>query len=75
MLSLEMLLLLLCQNLLIFLRDELFVAKRQDPLWSAVVYALESGDEPVLSNLHAPLSQFSLVDCTLCRIGLFMSKQ
>ncbi len=35
---------------------ELFTAQRQEPLWSAVVYALESDDEFALPKLHVPLS-------------------
>ncbi len=50
-----------------FSRDELSAAQRQDPVWSHVVYALESGDEINLPKLHVPLSQFSLADGILCR--------
>ncbi len=49
-----------------FSQEELFATQQQDPLWSAVVYALELGGESVLPKLHVPLSQFFLADGILC---------
>ena len=34
--------------------------QRQDPMWSRVIYALESGDESTVANLPVPLTQFHL---------------
>ena len=55
------------ENVETFNFDELSAAQRCDPLWSKVVYALESGDNSTLPNLQVPLSQFSLENGLLCR--------
>ena len=52
-----------------FSTDELRQAQRKDPLWSSVVYALESGDDSTLPHLPVPLSAFILNDGVLCRLG------
>ena len=50
-----------------FSLPELRTAQRSDPLWSCVVYALESGDDSALPKLPVPFVQFSLQDDVLCR--------
>lgn len=51
-----------------FSAEELSKAQRQDSLWKAVVYALESGDESALPALPVPFSQFLLENGLLCRV-------
>ncbi len=51
-----------------FSAEDLSIVQRQDSLWKAVVYALESGDESALSALPVPFSQFLLENGFLCRI-------
>ncbi len=56
-----------------FSREELFAAQRQDPLWSDVVYALESGVVCFTQVACTFVSVFFLVYyAVLCQ---FMSKQ
>ncbi len=43
-----------------FSTSELRTAQRQDPLWSKVIYALESGDDSTLPHMQVPLSAFTL---------------
>ena len=50
-----------------FSPQELSAAQRNDPVWSAVIYALESGDDVALPKLPVPLHQFSLHSNVLCR--------
>ncbi len=52
-----------------FSTSELRTAQRQDPLWSKVIYALESGDDFTLPHMQVPLSAFTLRDDVLCRLG------
>ncbi len=51
-----------------FSLHQLAAAQRDHPVWKAVIYALESGDETSLPPLPVPFSQFSLSpDRVLCR--------
>ncbi len=50
-----------------FSLQDLSIAQRSDPVWSAVIYALESGDDVTLPRLPVPLDQFALLDGVLCR--------
>ena len=51
-----------------FSLPELAAEQRNHPVWSKVIYALESGDETSLPQLHVPLTQFFLSeDGVLCR--------
>ena len=55
------------QDVSTFTSEELSAAQRQDPLWSQVIYVLESGDDSSPPKLPVPLSQFSLENGVLCR--------
>ncbi|XP_076046691.1 uncharacterized protein LOC143028453 [Oratosquilla oratoria] len=57
-----------------FSLKDLAKAQREDPVWSAVIYALESGDYTALPDLPVPLSQFSFQGKVLIR-NLEMSEQ
>ena len=51
-----------------FSLSELAVEQRNHPVWSQVIYTLESGDETGLPKLHVPLAQFFLSEQgLLCR--------
>ncbi len=50
-----------------FSLTELSRAQRNDPMWSPVIYALESGDDHTGPKLPVPFSQFFLRDGILCR--------
>ncbi|XP_076032501.1 uncharacterized protein LOC143020220 [Oratosquilla oratoria] len=50
-----------------FSLQDLDKAQRKDLVLSAVIYALEPGDDATLSKLPVPLSQFSLQDSVLIR--------
>ncbi len=52
-----------------FSTSELQKAQRQDPLWSKVIYALESGDDSTLPHMQVPLSAFTLKEDVLCCLG------
>ena len=52
-----------------FTSADLSKAQRQDPLWSKVIYALESGDDSTLPHMPVPLSGFLLREDVLCRMG------
>ncbi len=41
--------------------------QRADPLWSSVIYALESGDDVRCPQLPVPLTQFDTSNDVLCR--------
>ncbi len=44
-------------------------AQRQEPIWSKVIYALESGDDSTLPHMPVPLSSFILKDDVLYCTG------
>ena len=46
---------------------ELAAAQNHDPLWSQVIYAIESGDDTTLPKLPIPLSDFHLCNEVLIR--------
>ncbi len=48
---------------------ELHSAQRQGPMWSKVIYALESGDDSTLPHMPVPLSSFSLREDVLYCTG------
>ena len=50
-----------------FSLTELSTSQRNDPMWSTVIYALESGDDHVGPKLPVPFSQFFLRNGILCR--------
>ena len=50
-----------------FLAHELTAAQREDPVWSKVIYSLESGDDSQLPKLPVPLSEFDFSDDILTR--------
>ncbi len=50
-----------------FSLQDLSVAQCSDPVWSAVIYAVESGDDVTLPRLPVPIDQFALRDGVLCR--------
>ncbi len=50
-----------------FSLSEVRTARRQDTLWSRVIYAVESGDDSSLPKLPIPFSDFSLQDDVLSR--------
>ncbi len=52
-----------------FSLSELNSAKRQDPIWSKVIYALESVDDSTLPHMPVPLSSFTLKEDVLYRTG------
>ncbi len=52
-----------------FSLSELHSAQRQDPIWSKVIYALESGDDSTLPHMPVPLSSFTLKEDVLYRMG------
>ncbi len=52
-----------------FIADELREDQHKDPLWSSVIYAIESGDDSTLPHLLVPLSAFTFKDGVLCRLG------
>ena len=43
-----------------FSLQDLAAAKRNDPVWSTVIYTIESGDDVTLPKLPVPLSQFNI---------------
>lgn len=54
-------------NIANFSLQDLAAAQRQDPIWSHVIYALESGDESHLLKLPVPLSEFHIHNEVLIR--------
>ena len=50
-----------------FSHEDLISAQHNDPIWSQVIYALESGDELNLPNLPIPLTEFSIQNDILTR--------
>ncbi len=50
-----------------FSLQDLSSAERSDPVWSAVIYALESGEDVTLPRLPVSMDQFALRDGVLCR--------
>ncbi len=52
-----------------FSLSELHSAQRQDPIWSKVIYALESGDDSTLPHMPVPLSSFIVKEDVLYRTG------
>ncbi len=52
-----------------FSLSELHSAQRQDPIWSKVIYALESGDDSTVPHMPVPLSSFILKEDVLYRTG------
>ena len=50
-----------------FSLQDLAAAQRADPLWSSVIYALESGDDVQCPQLPVPLTQFDISNNVLCR--------
>ena len=54
-------------NIQNFSLNDLAAAQRSDPLWSPVIYALESGDDVQCPQLPVPLTQFDISNDVLCR--------
>ena len=50
-----------------FSLKDLAAAQRADPLWSSVIYSLESGDDLHCPQLPVPLSQFDISNYVICR--------
>ena len=50
-----------------FTLQDLVAAQRNDPIWSKVIYAIESGDDTTLPKLPIPLSDFHISNEVLSR--------
>ena len=57
-----------------FSLQDLATAQLADPLWSSVIYALESGDDSQCPQLPVPLTQFDIYNDVLCRNVLVHDK-
>ncbi len=51
------------------------MAQHPDPLWSQVIYALESGDDSPVPHIPVPISAFTLKEDVLCRMRIVAKAQ